>query len=181
MIEPTIRVPVVCPKCGREKLTEFPVDEVAYALCLSSPSRLGLCHLRPYFAGRSIRLDNIQGHLTSTAQCAWMGKIGDSKEEPGEGRVELFTQNNCLLCRFMGPHAVGRAPRRQRRAFEVSHRGRRFFVGRARPSFGPRPDCCCRMALAWGVRSSFGRHAHSSDLVRRFRPTLHRSRPLRRL
>jgi hypothetical protein len=32
MIEPTIRVPVVCPKCGREKLTEFPIDEVAYAL-----------------------------------------------------------------------------------------------------------------------------------------------------
>lgn len=32
MIEPTVRFPVVCPKCGREKLTELPINEVAYAL-----------------------------------------------------------------------------------------------------------------------------------------------------
>jgi hypothetical protein len=32
MIEPTIRFPVVCPTCGREKLTEFPLNEVVYAL-----------------------------------------------------------------------------------------------------------------------------------------------------
>jgi hypothetical protein len=30
MIEPTVRFPVVCPKCGRERLTEFPITEVLY-------------------------------------------------------------------------------------------------------------------------------------------------------
>jgi hypothetical protein len=32
MNEPTLRFPVACPKCGRERLTEFPVDVVADAL-----------------------------------------------------------------------------------------------------------------------------------------------------
>jgi hypothetical protein len=32
MLEPTIRFPVVCPKCGRERLTEYPINEVVYAL-----------------------------------------------------------------------------------------------------------------------------------------------------
>ena len=32
MIEPTIKFPVVCPKCGREQLSELPIDEVVYAL-----------------------------------------------------------------------------------------------------------------------------------------------------
>ena len=45
MIEPTIRFPVVCPKCGREKLTEFPVNEVVYALNGGSDiSLVATCH-----------------------------------------------------------------------------------------------------------------------------------------
>jgi hypothetical protein len=45
MIEPTARFPVVCPKCAREKLTEFPVNEVAYALngC-SDITLVAACH-----------------------------------------------------------------------------------------------------------------------------------------
>jgi hypothetical protein len=45
MIEPTIRFPVVCPKCGREKLTEFPTNEVLYALNRGSDiSLVATCH-----------------------------------------------------------------------------------------------------------------------------------------
>jgi hypothetical protein len=32
MIESIIRFPVVCPQCGREKLTELPISEVADSL-----------------------------------------------------------------------------------------------------------------------------------------------------
>jgi hypothetical protein len=32
MREPTVRFPVACPKCGTERLTEFPVNVVADAL-----------------------------------------------------------------------------------------------------------------------------------------------------
>jgi hypothetical protein len=32
MYQPTVKFPVACPKCGRERLTEVPVDEVADAL-----------------------------------------------------------------------------------------------------------------------------------------------------
>jgi hypothetical protein len=32
MHEPTVRFPVVCPKCGLERLTEIPIDVVADAL-----------------------------------------------------------------------------------------------------------------------------------------------------
>jgi hypothetical protein len=45
MIEPTIRFPVVCPKCGREKLIEFPINEVVYALNRGSGiSLVATCH-----------------------------------------------------------------------------------------------------------------------------------------
>ena len=45
MREPTVRFPVVCPKCGRERLAEFPVDEVAEALKWGSDICLAAtCH-----------------------------------------------------------------------------------------------------------------------------------------
>jgi hypothetical protein len=45
MIEPTIKFPVVCPKCGRERLSELPVDEVVYALNRGSDICLvATCH-----------------------------------------------------------------------------------------------------------------------------------------
>ena len=44
-MEPTIRFPVVCPKCGREKLTEFPINEVVHALNGGSDiSLVATCH-----------------------------------------------------------------------------------------------------------------------------------------
>ena len=45
MIEPTVRFPVACPKCGRERLTEFPVDVVADSLRRGSDICLvATCH-----------------------------------------------------------------------------------------------------------------------------------------
>jgi len=45
MREPTVRFPVACPKCGRERLAEFPVDEVAEALKWGSDICLvATCH-----------------------------------------------------------------------------------------------------------------------------------------
>ena len=45
MIEPTVRFPVVCPQCGRERLTEFPIDEVLYAFNRGSEFILvATCH-----------------------------------------------------------------------------------------------------------------------------------------
>jgi hypothetical protein len=45
MIEPTVRFPVACPKCGRERLTEYPVDEVTDSLRRGSDICLvATCH-----------------------------------------------------------------------------------------------------------------------------------------
>jgi hypothetical protein len=45
MSEPTVRFPVVCPKCGRERLTEIPVDVLADALQRGSDICLvATCH-----------------------------------------------------------------------------------------------------------------------------------------
>jgi len=45
MIEPTVRFPVACPKCGTERLTELPVDVVADALQKGSDICLvAICH-----------------------------------------------------------------------------------------------------------------------------------------
>jgi hypothetical protein len=45
MIKTTVRFPVVCPKCGRERLTEFPIDEVLYAFNRGSEITLvATCH-----------------------------------------------------------------------------------------------------------------------------------------
>jgi hypothetical protein len=32
MNEPTVRFPIACPKCGRERLTEIPVDVLSDAM-----------------------------------------------------------------------------------------------------------------------------------------------------
>jgi len=45
MLEHTIRFPVACPKCGRERLTELPINEVVYALNRGSDITLvATCH-----------------------------------------------------------------------------------------------------------------------------------------
>jgi len=45
MIGSIVRFPVVCPKCGRERLTEFPISEVLYAFNSGSEIILvATCH-----------------------------------------------------------------------------------------------------------------------------------------
>ena len=45
MNHPIVRFPAACPKCGRERLTEFPLDEVADALQRGSDICLvATCH-----------------------------------------------------------------------------------------------------------------------------------------
>lgn len=45
MNEPTVRFPAKCPKCGKERLAEFPVDIVADALRRGSDICLvATCH-----------------------------------------------------------------------------------------------------------------------------------------
>lgn len=45
MTELTIRFPVTCPKCGKERLTEFPISVVADALLRGSDICLvATCH-----------------------------------------------------------------------------------------------------------------------------------------
>jgi hypothetical protein len=45
VIEPTVRFPVACPKCGTERLTEIPADVVANSLRRGSDICLvATCH-----------------------------------------------------------------------------------------------------------------------------------------
>jgi hypothetical protein len=45
MIEPTVRFPVACPKCGRERLAEFPIYEMVDAIKRGSDICLvATCH-----------------------------------------------------------------------------------------------------------------------------------------
>jgi hypothetical protein len=45
MNHPTVRFPSACPQCGRERLAEFPLDEVADALQRGSDiSLVATCH-----------------------------------------------------------------------------------------------------------------------------------------
>jgi hypothetical protein len=63
MIEPTVSFPVVCPKCGREKLTEFPLIEVAYALNRGSEICLvATCH-DVIWTATELELEQIQTYL----------------------------------------------------------------------------------------------------------------------
>ena len=63
MSEPTVRFPVACPKCGTERLTEFPVDAVADALkrgldiCL-----VAICH-EVIWTATELELEQIHEYL----------------------------------------------------------------------------------------------------------------------
>ncbi len=73
MIEPTIRFPVACPKCGREQLTEFPINEVADALARGSDiSLVATCH-DVIWTATELELEQIQQYLV-VAQ----GKLGQA-------------------------------------------------------------------------------------------------------
>jgi hypothetical protein len=63
MIEPTVRFPVVCPRCGREKLTEFPLNELAYALNAGSDiSQVATCH-DVIWTATDLELEQIHAYL----------------------------------------------------------------------------------------------------------------------
>ena len=64
MIELTIRFPVVCPKCGREQLSELPTDEVVYALGRGSEiSLVATCH-DVIWTATELELQQIQEYAT---------------------------------------------------------------------------------------------------------------------
>jgi hypothetical protein len=63
MSEPTVRFPVACPKCGRERLTEIPVDVVADALQRGSDIWLvAACHDVTWTA-TELELEQIRQYL----------------------------------------------------------------------------------------------------------------------
>jgi len=63
MLEPTIRFPVACPKCGRERLTELPIDEVVYALNRGSDITLvATCH-DVIWSATELELEQIHEYL----------------------------------------------------------------------------------------------------------------------
>jgi hypothetical protein len=83
MIEPTIRFPVACPECGREQLTEFPMNEVVDALDRGSDiSLVATCH-DVIWTATELELEQIQEYLI-VAQ----GKLGQANRKKLEGLVD---------------------------------------------------------------------------------------------
>jgi hypothetical protein len=63
MSQPTVRFPVACPKCGRERLTELPVDVVADALQRGSDILLiATCH-EVIWTATELELEQIHEYL----------------------------------------------------------------------------------------------------------------------
>jgi hypothetical protein len=72
MNELNIRFPVTCPKCGKERLTKFPLNVVADALLRGSGIRLvSACHGVTWDATES-ELEQIRQYLG----VAWFGAQG---------------------------------------------------------------------------------------------------------
>jgi hypothetical protein len=64
-MEPTVRFPVACPKCGRERLTEIAVEVVADSLRRGSDICLvATCHDIIWTASES-ELEQIHEHLAA--------------------------------------------------------------------------------------------------------------------
>ena len=83
MIEPTIRFPVACPKCGREQLTEFPLNEVVDALDRGSDiSLVATCHDMIWTA-TELELELIHQYLVVAR-----GKLGQAKCKKPEDQID---------------------------------------------------------------------------------------------
>jgi hypothetical protein len=64
MNEPTIRVPVTCPECGKESLLVFPITELADALLLEKRLELrSICHGVRWIAS-SLEMDQLREYLS---------------------------------------------------------------------------------------------------------------------
>jgi hypothetical protein len=77
MSEPTVRFPVTCPKCGRERLTELSVDVVADALQKGSDiSLVATCHDMIWTA-TELELEQIQEYLGAVhpGLCSFSGHM----------------------------------------------------------------------------------------------------------
>ena len=63
MNHPTVRFPAACPACGRERLTEFPLDDVTDALQKGSDIYLvATCHDMIWTASE-LELEQIREYL----------------------------------------------------------------------------------------------------------------------
>ena len=63
MNHPTVRFPAACPQCGRERLAEFPLDEVADALQKGSDiSLVATCH-DVVWTATELELEQIREYL----------------------------------------------------------------------------------------------------------------------
>jgi hypothetical protein len=79
MNEPTVRFPVACPKCGRERLTEIPVDVLADAVRKGSDIFLvATCH-DVIWTATELELEQIHEYLV-VAQ-AKLGQTNRKKPE----------------------------------------------------------------------------------------------------
>ena len=73
MIDPVVRFPVVCPRCGSEKLTEFPVNDVAYVLSRGLDfSLVATCH-ETIWTATELELEQIHQYLLVLTEAATLG------------------------------------------------------------------------------------------------------------
>ena len=75
MIEPTVRFPVACPKCGGERLAEYPVDVVADSLRRGSDICLvATCHDMIWTA-TELELEQIHEYLGAVHPEGWLAPV----------------------------------------------------------------------------------------------------------
>ena len=70
MNHPTVRFPAACPTCGRERLTEFPLDDVTDVLQKGSDIYLvATCH-DIIWTATELELEQIREYLGAVQTCA---------------------------------------------------------------------------------------------------------------
>jgi hypothetical protein len=76
MEESLLRSPVVCPECGKESLTEFPIASIAEALATGSSIRLYVqCHDKAWHAN-SLEREQLREYL----EAANLGRLGPERK-----------------------------------------------------------------------------------------------------
>ena len=79
MSESTIRFPITCPKCGTERLTEFPADVVEDALVRGSDICLvATCHDVIWDAS-ALELEQIREYLGATRGAAQPSRLAGAE------------------------------------------------------------------------------------------------------
>jgi len=81
MQESTVKFPVVCPKCGMERLTEIPIDVVADALQRGSDICLvATCH-DVIWTATELELEQIDEYLGAVLSA----ELAQDQYEPSDG------------------------------------------------------------------------------------------------